>query len=633
MAISGARPQDLVDAIAKQVADHLHADFVFVMQLMPSGRHLRHRACVASDGTDWCGQIIPLEPEMQAAHTLQSDEPVIALDQSRETRFRITPRLRAKGVTTSVTVAIRGPRAPYGVLAAHFRTRHAFTDDELGYLRMAAEILGQAAHRKQAEKKLLENEALLKATIDNIAEGVVFRDLSGLVTLANPAAEGILGRSTSELKSLASLELVSSLASAEGGTLELHEVPWLKVLMTGQPVQGAELTVKRLDGERVVLINCRPVHDQDGLMLGVVSSITDITEQRQAELELRESRERLAAVIDNSPIVFAVLNLDGIITFCDGGGLRLMDSTPDRVVGLSILTQFKDEPLFRDRVIRALQGEQVSFIRHIKRTNRYLQVLYTPTHDEQGKLSEIICVATDVTEQMRADEELRRSLEELKRVDGQRRKLLHRVVTAQEEERRRIAADLHDDSVQMLSAMAMRVAALRGRLPDKDMQQSIAQLETLLAGSTERLRRLIFDLRPLALEYDGLHVGLRSALEQLRSETGIEYRLDSDLTGEPNEEVRTIVYRIIQEALTNVRKHSNARKVTIKLQDKDGGVYARVHDDGVGFPVAHATAAGHLGLAAMRERAELAGGWWRLSTGERKGATIEFLVPGARGSS
>ncbi|MEA2471234.1 MAG: hypothetical protein QOE38_2233, partial [Thermoleophilaceae bacterium] len=148
-----------------------------------------------------------------------------------------------------------------------------------------------------------------------------------------------------------------------------------------------------------------------------------------------------------------------------------------------------------------------------------------------------------------------------------------------------------------------------------------------VAATTERMRTLVFDLRPPALDWAGVASALRLYLEETKERFGLGYRLDSRLDEEPPLEVRLIAYRIAQEAITNVVKHAGASEVHVSLDGRDGGIHVQVSDDGSGVEVA--PSARSFGLDAMRERAEAAGGWWRLDGAPGAGTTVEFWLPAA----
>jgi signal transduction histidine kinase len=139
------------------------------------------------------------------------------------------------------------------------------------------------------------------------------------------------------------------------------------------------------------------------------------------------------------------------------------------------------------------------------------------------------------------------------------------------------------------------------------------------------MRSLVFDLRPPALDWAGVASALRLYLDETKERFGLGYQLDSRLPDEPPLEVRLIAYRIAQEAITNVVKHAGASTVAVALGARDGGVHVTVRDDGAG--VKSAPSARSFGLAAMRERAESAGGWWRIESPPGAGTTVEFWLP------
>jgi signal transduction histidine kinase len=200
---------------------------------------------------------------------------------------------------------------------------------------------------------------------------------------------------------------------------------------------------------------------------------------------------------------------------------------------------------------------------------------------------------------------------------------------AQEEERRRIAEDVHDDVVQVMAAVNMRIELLRRRLEDPAHQAIADDVQGTVEQAIKRLRTLIFDLSPPALERYGLAAAVRMKLEQFEMEGSFEIELEADVETEPEPAVRVLIYRITQEALANIRKHARADKVSVSMGEDDAGILVKVHDDGVGFEVPAATDVnvGHLGFRTMRERAEEAGGWFKAASTPGKGSTISFWLP------
>jgi signal transduction histidine kinase len=229
-------------------------------------------------------------------------------------------------------------------------------------------------------------------------------------------------------------------------------------------------------------------------------------------------------------------------------------------------------------------------------------------------------------------DEVRERLETARQTPDTRRRLLADIVHAQEEERRRLAGDIHDDAVQAMTAVLLRIGLLGSRLDKPDQVSLVEELEESIRDTIGRLRRLIAGLSPPELDRAGLAPAVRSALDQLKLEFKIDYSLENRLVREPGPEARTIAYRIVQEALANTRKHSGASRVDVVLETQEHGLCTTVTDDGLGFDVEATLAVvrpGHLGLKAMRERAELAEGWLQIES--QPGQTIvKFWIPERR---
>jgi signal transduction histidine kinase len=210
-----------------------------------------------------------------------------------------------------------------------------------------------------------------------------------------------------------------------------------------------------------------------------------------------------------------------------------------------------------------------------------------------------------------------------------RREVISDIVHAQEEERRRLAGDIHDDAVQAMTVVLLRIGLLGARLEKAEDVTMIEELEGSVRDTIGRLRRLIAGLAPQELDRAGLGSAIRSALNATKDEFAIDFVLANELEVEPGIEARTIAYRILQEALANARKHARSSKLEVLLKSEGGGVLGCLSDDGGGFDVEAALAQvrpGHLGLAAMRERAALAGGWLKVHSGQG-GTTVQFWIP------
>jgi signal transduction histidine kinase len=166
----------------------------------------------------------------------------------------------------------------------------------------------------------------------------------------------------------------------------------------------------------------------------------------------------------------------------------------------------------------------------------------------------------------------------------------------------------------------------KGSSIDVDELRAIQQI---VQQAIERLRSLLFELRPTALDSEGLVVALTQYLARAANETGWSFEVVDHLKGEPGPELRATLYRIALEAISNVRKHAEAAKVIVTASTEGDGVLVRVVDDGSGFDTTGSDepVPGHIGLLAMMERAELMGGWCRVSSTRGLGTTVECWLP------
>jgi two-component system, NarL family, sensor histidine kinase UhpB len=252
---------------------------------------------------------------------------------------------------------------------------------------------------------------------------------------------------------------------------------------------------------------------------------------------------------------------------------------------------------------------------------RVYQAVKAPWRDAAGRVLGVVGVSRDVTEQ--------------ERVEAERRRLLERLHEVQEEERRRIAVDLHDGPVQGLAMLGYQLARARVLLEAGETGPALALLgecEADVAGEVEALRRTLRDLRPLVLDQHGLEVALHDHAHAVRERAGLaSCRVTARLGGRrlaPSTE--TALFRVAQQALANVAEHAGATSAEVLLEaTATGGVRLRVVDDGGGFDPSHAQTAPHLyfGLTAMRERVEAIGGRLSIRTAPGEGTTVEALVP------
>lgn len=214
-------------------------------------------------------------------------------------------------------------------------------------------------------------------------------------------------------------------------------------------------------------------------------------------------------------------------------------------------------------------------------------------------------------------------------VDAERYALLAEFVAAGEQERRRLAEGIHDDSIQAMAALGMRLQMLRRTLGESEQLALLTDAEQAVQLSIARLRHLVVELQPPGLEQEGLSVALAIALDAHGAD-GTDYRLDDRLSAQPAVEASAILFRIAQEALENVRAHAEASSVTVTLLERDTGFVIRIEDDGCGFDAALAEPGSHSpGFAAMRARAQLGCGTLSVDSVPGDGTTVEAFLPRA----
>lgn len=232
-----------------------------------------------------------------------------------------------------------------------------------------------------------------------------------------------------------------------------------------------------------------------------------------------------------------------------------------------------------------------------------------------------------------AEEKLGHSAVRLEEAMAARRYLLNNIAAGGDEARRRFASALHDDSLQLLTGAELQLERIRTDAKSSRQTVQLDQLSHTLRRVEDSLRRLLMNVSPEALESHGagsrdLKEAISERLESMRLRAGIEPQIDSYLPGDIPDPIQTIVIKNVSEALTNVEKHANATRVMISAELINGGVRVEISDDGAGFVVAESEhLPGHLGLLAMRERAQLAGGWCHIESDPGAGAKVEFWVP------
>jgi PAS domain S-box-containing protein len=356
--------------------------------------------------------------------------------------------------------------------------------------------------------------------------------------------------------------------------------------------------------------------------------IFDITESKRTEEALR----RQALIFDNVHDAVVIVDLEGLILDINPGAEAIfgLSSEQSRGQRADFLAGMDLMPEILAAVERYGRWSGEVPVHRIDGDPRVGELVVVPLKDGTGERLGTVGVLRDVTERRRADEELRRTVGLLRTSDQERRQLVSRLVTAREEEAQRIAGEIHDDPIQKLTAAAIRLGMLHKEDDDAKRAETIGQIQAAVSSTLVRLRRMLFELSPRALETGGLGQALSEYVQYANEEDATVYLLEDELKADLDQEKRIIAYRVVLEALSNVRKHATAKSATISLEDRHGGVHCRVTDDGIGMSpeVLGVSLPGHIGTASMRQRVEMAGGWIEIESQPGGGTTVEFWLPG-----
>jgi two-component system, NarL family, sensor histidine kinase UhpB len=473
------------------------------------------------------------------------------------------------------------------------------------------------AERRKAEEALQQERNKLKGILDSMNDGVYIVNAQYDMVYANPVIEReygpITGRKCYEY-------LRDRQQVCEGCK---HE----EVL--------AGMTVRREWGSlktgRTYDILGTPFLGPDGAPceLGIIRDISDRT---RAERALRESEEQHRMLVETMNDGLGVQDENGIWTYANNRFCEMLGYSREEMIGRP-LTDFlsqTDLDTYRRQMAGRMKGERGFYEMSWLRKDG--QIIFTlvssqPIFDEQGQFKGSFGIITGITERKRAEEALRQSETQLRHLSTQ-------LLTAQETERKRISRELHDELGQALSVMKLHINFIEKNLSEGQVglkgecERAVVYIDQVI----ENVRRLSRDLSPIILEDFGLTAAIRWLVSNFAKRYSIKVTFDMmDVDAMISRDAHTSVYRIVQEALTNIGKHSQARNVTLTVREDTGVVWFSIEDDGIGFDAIAAKANDleekGLGLATMRGRARMFGGTLQVRAKEKKGTRISLSVP------
>ncbi len=387
-------------------------------------------------------------------------------------------------------------------------------------------------------------------------------------------------------------------------------------------------------GEIVVQVHiARLSHPDTGAPLGTSWLGQDVTELRATRTALEcanSDLKQFKALVEASPDFIAIAGLDARVRYVNPRGRELVGLDPGVDVTTTTIADYLTPEgleasvrIEQPAVIAEGHWEGESTLRNDNGPPTPVAIASFLMHDaETGEPFALATVQRDISDRLAAETALHEMAE-------QREALLTRLVDAQDAERAHIAADVHDDPVQALAAVDLRLGLLRRQLRERcpDLLPTLEPLEASVTGATDRLRLLLFDLEPPDLAR-GLTGALNRAAKEIFEDSPTRWTVDGDLEPDVPDATRAIAYRIAKEALINARKHAGAQHVTVRVAGYRAGLEVTVADDGVGLgPTAVDPSPGHRGLFSMQDRAAVAGGKCSIVDRGPHGTLVTIWLP------
>ncbi|MDQ1729190.1 MAG: hypothetical protein QOD33_1315 [Pyrinomonadaceae bacterium] len=478
--------------------------------------------------------------------------------------------------------------------------------------------------RKRAEALLHTREQEFRAIVESTPDYIARYDKELRRTYVNPALAKSYGLPEESLIGKPMFSIIRDIGlDVKEDTLEDIRQGFAAVFDTGKSYEF-EITLPLSPSRRDYSVRVFPELDLNGSVVNVLSIARDITESKRAEAELRKEKEILEKIFDNIPLLLAFIGEERDVTLVNPEWERTMGWTLKelREQNVDMFAEACPDLPYRQRVqdfVAAATGEWAD-VKIKVRDGRVMDAALVVVHLSDGTK---LAIAQDITDRKRAEETIRATSEQLRALSAS-------LQAAKEEEATRIAREVHDELGATLSSLRWyledvdeAISAAGGPSQIAELRQKIAAMISLTDTTVNAVRRIASELRPMALDALGLTETIEWQAREFQERTGIDVDCDcdqetSDLSGEQS----TAVFRILQEALTNILRHAQASRVRIQLKVEAGEFMLKISDNGRGITQEEKCGKRTLGLLGMRERAHLVGGKLEITGSAGEGTTV-----------
>ncbi|MGA7564082.1 MAG: PAS domain S-box protein [Desulfobaccales bacterium] len=408
-----------------------------------------------------------------------------------------------------------------------------------------------------------------------------------------------------------------------------------RALAGERPVSQVSRIVRPDGAVRYLHTQEEVILDERGRPWRLVGAAQDITERRIAELRLRESEARFRAVFERAALGIGLIDLQGRFLSVNNAFLEMLGYGEAELRGklMSELTHADDRKRSLELFQEVATGRRESY-RMEKRFQRkngqysWCRVTASLVQDPEGQPLYVAGMAEDITQRKEAETRLQESEEKL-------RHLASKLMSAQEDERKRISRELHDELGQALLVLKLQAREIKKELPleAQHLHEECEGMLTNLDQVVDKVRRLSHDLSPMIVEDLGLSAALQHLLGEFCKHNHLECEFQEiDIDDLFPLEAQVAIYRIFQECLTNIGKHSQASRMAVSMDRKPDRVSFTIKDNGKGYAAEARRPDRGLGLVAMEERARMVGGDLSVQSREGQGASISFEIPFSSGN-